>query len=144
MRLRLVQAWLWFIFGFAALVTGLLIGPRIPDELQRDNCIGNIHLGGPFGIHLNCDAPEFLALATNPNALLGKRNYRQSRPGLILLAAILTVPLSVFSSAVVDTVPPKDDPERIIDSFARYFPAYVAYMPLNAGILLLSFRCFER
>ena len=141
---RLDRAWRWYLVGFAALMTGLLIGPRIPNELQRDNWVGNIQLRGPFGIHLNGDAPEFLALATNPTGLLKENNYRQSRPGLILFAAMLAKPLSVFATPMADTVPPQDDPQRIIDSFVRYFPAYLAYMLLNAGILLLSFYVLRK
>jgi hypothetical protein len=86
------RAWRWYILGLFALILGLLIGPRIPDDLQRDNCVGNIHLARPFGIHLNCDAPEFLSLATHPDGLFKKDNYRQSRPGLILVAAMLAWP----------------------------------------------------
>ncbi len=142
--LCLNRAWRLFILGFTVLMAGLLVGPRIPNELQRDNCVGNIQLPGPFGIHLNCDAPEFLALATHPTGLLTENNYRQSRPGLILFAAVLTAPLSVFATSVGDTTPPQDDPERIIDSFARYLPAYIAYMLLNAGILLLSFHFLRK
>lgn len=147
-RLRPVRrpdrAWFWFSLGFAVVLTGLLIGPRIPDDSQRDSCVGNIRLPGPFGIHLNCDAPEFLELASDPTGLFKAKNYRQSRPGLILFAAALNVPLSLFAKTVADTTPPQDDPERIIDSYSRYFPAYLAYMLLNGGILLLSFHFLRK
>src|ERR1700694_3396090 len=142
--LRLDPTWRWFMLGFALLMAGYLVGPRIADADQNEKCVGNITLPGPFGIHLNCDAPEFLALASEPAGLLKAKNYRQSRPGLILAAAALSTPLSLIVTPVARGTPREQDPERITDSFTRYLPAYLAYMLLNGGILLLSFHFFRK
>jgi hypothetical protein len=94
-------------------MAGYLVGPRIVDDVQNEKCVGNISLPGPFGIHLNCDSPEFLALASEPAGLLKAKNYRQSRPGLILAAAALSAPLSLIVKPVAQGTPPEQDPERI-------------------------------
>lgn len=96
-RAKLNFDWIWlgFIVGLAYLLTGFLIGPRVPAERQLGACVTNINLPGPFGIGLNCDSPELMWLAREPSGLLTKNSYRQSRPGLIIAAAILQVPLSL-------------------------------------------------
>jgi hypothetical protein len=142
--LRVDTAWCWFTICLLLLLAGFLIGPRIAADAQRENCVGNVTLGGPFGINLNCDAPEFMALAAHPSGLLEPQNYRQSRPGMILAAAALTKPLSVIVPSAENGTPPAEDPARIVDAFTRYLPAYPAYMLLNAGILLLTFHFWRR
>jgi len=142
--IRLDRAWCWFALCLLLLLAGFLIGPRIAPDQQHENCVGNIELPGPFGIHLNCDAPEFMALALHPSRLLQPQNYRQSRPGMILAAAAITRPLSAIVPSRETGAPPADDPARIVDAFSRYLPAYPAYMLLNAGILLLTFHFWRK
>src|SRR5512143_1366803 len=84
------RIWLGFIGGLAFLMAGFLIGPRVPAEDQKAACVGNVKLTSPFGFELNCDSPEFMWLAREPSALLSK-SRRQSRPGLIVAAALLQV-----------------------------------------------------
>jgi hypothetical protein len=147
-RLSLVgRAWLWFSAGLLALLLGFLIGPRVADDEQNYQCVGNIALAGPFGLSLNCDSPQFMWLARQPEALLEHHNARQSRPGMIAAAALLTGPLALF-------VPPGGPPlpvtqglletERITPSLARDRPAYLAYILLNTGILLLCFHLVRK
>jgi hypothetical protein len=134
--------WLGFLFGFALLCAGLLIGPRVPDSDAGSLCVGNIGLPGPFGISLNCDSPEFMWLARDPSGLLFHENSRQSRPGMILLAALIQAPLSLIAPA--DGPPTAAyqglfDPDTIVRSFVRDRPAYFAYLLLNFAILLATF-----
>ena len=87
---------------------GLAVGPRLSaeslDEVSptgaRVHCLTAIDLPGPFGILLNCDSPEFMEAASNPRRLLEHNNVRQSRPGQIWLAWVISKPLSVFASAL--------------------------------------------
>src|SRR6266705_1939624 len=123
---KLDPAWRWFLLGFALIMVGFLVGPRIPDASQSENCVGNIYLPGPFGIHLNCDSPEFMALAQDPAKLLVEKNYRQSRPGLVLAAALLRAPLSFLAAPATPAAAIEQDPGRIIYAFTRYLPAYIA------------------
>ncbi len=140
--LKPARAWLWFSIGLVSLMTGLLIGPRVPAERQDLLCIGNVTLAGPFGFGLNCDSPEFMRLARAPARLLDHHNTRQARPGLIIAAAALERPLSLMLRAgrhgrnVPEAIPRRIAPW----SSARDVPAYLAYILLNVVILVLSFH----
>lgn len=141
------RAWLWFCAGLIALLLGFLVGPRVAAHDQRQNCLGNVDLAGPFGIGLNCDSPQYMWLAREPLRLLDHRSERQGRPGLIFAAALITRLLSLV-------VPPDGPPlaagprvletERISAAFARDLPAYVAYTLINCGILLLCFHLLRK
>lgn len=140
-RAKLGIDWIWlgFIVGLAFLMTGFLIGPRVPAKDQEANCVANINLPGPFGFGLNCDSPELIWLAREPSGLFTKKSRRQSRPGLIFTAAVLQVPLSL--------VVPFGAPPQIIGwgdaginkFFKNNLPTYLAYILLNIGILIASF-----
>jgi hypothetical protein len=140
--------WLWVAAALAAIMLGLFVGPRVPDERQADFCVVNVHLVGPFGISLNCDSPEFLRLARDPAALLEPQNTRQSRPGLVGAAALLALPLAPLADlaarAGARAARADIDPGRVANSLARDFPGYVAYIGLNVAFLLLSFGLFRR
>jgi hypothetical protein len=135
--------WPLFLIGFALLSLGFLIGPRVPDVDAGYNCVGNVALHGPLGFSLNCDSPEFMWLARDPSGLLFHTNSRQSRPGLILLAALIQAPLSLI---VPPDGPPTPvyqglyDPLAVARSFVRDQPAYFAYILLNFAILLAGFQ----
>lgn len=131
---------LGFMVGLAFLLAGFLIGPRVQPQEQKAGCVGNIHLPGPFGIELNCDSPEFMWLAREPSALLTK-NRRQSRPGLIIAAAMLQMPLSqvVPFNAPPRMIGPTNDTAAIVNSFDNNLPTYLAYVLLNISILIVSF-----
>ena len=148
-KLEIDCIWLGFIVGLAFLMAGFLIGPRVPAKDQEGNCVANINLPGPFGIGLNCDSPELMWLAREPSGLLTKNSYRQSRPGLIIAAAILQMPLSLV---VPFGAPPQmvgwGDTVGINKLFKNNLPTYLAYVLLNIGILIASFfillRVMER
>ena len=143
---RRLPIWPMFLIGFALLSLGLLIGPRVPDADAGTNCIGNVELPGPFGFGLNCDSPEFMWLARDPSGLLFHKNSRQSRPGLILLAALIQAPLSLVLPPEGPPTPVYQglyDPIAVAASFTRDRPAYFAYLLLNFGILLASFQALR-
>jgi hypothetical protein len=141
------KSWLWFSAALAILLLGLLIGPRVADDQQAAHCVVNLHLPGPFGIALNCDSPEFLRLATTPSALLEKKNARQSRPGMILAAYVVSLPIlplaNIPSLLRIKASRPDIDSQRIDNALAQQFPAYVAYMVLNLLILYATFFYFR-
>jgi hypothetical protein len=143
----LCRAWLWYCAGLIVLLLGLLLGPRVAEHDQSHNCLGNVHLPGPFGIGLNCDSPQYMWLAREPWGLLEHHNARQSRPGTILAAALLTKPLSLVvppGGPPLAATPRVVEAERITAAFARDLPAYVAYTLLNCGILLLCFHLLRK
>ncbi len=140
--------WLLLILGLAALMVGLFVGPRVPNDEQDAQCVTNVPLAGPFGISLNCDSSEFMRLARDPAALLEPQNRRQARPGLILVAAALAVPLSPLIILVeklkvrAGGIDPTE--KGLKNALAKYFPVYATYVILNVLILLLSFDFFRR
>ena len=139
--------WRWLVPALGILMVALLVGPRVPDNRQAESCVVNVHIAGPFGTSLNCDSPEYMRLAWQPSALLEPRNTRQSRPGLIMAAALIAVPLSPFTSLVktsgVRARRADIDSGRVENALARYFPGYAAYILLNIVFLLLSFYLFQ-
>ena len=146
-KLTVDGIWLGFIAGLALLMTGFLIGPRLPPPFQKDNCVGNIELAGPFGFELNCDSPEFMWLAREPAGLLAKNSPRQLRPGLIIAAAILQAPVSLvvgYKAPPQAIDPGTDDTAAIVRSFENELPAYLAYILLNIGTLLACFFVLRR
>jgi hypothetical protein len=139
--------WLGFVLGLALLMAGLLIGPRVAPQDQQSTCVGNVYLPGPFGLSLNCDSPELMWLARDPDALLEKDNGRQNRPGFVLAAAVLQ---DLISRVIPAEGPPRRigtgflDPRLIAQSFTRDLPAYLAYIAINVGLLLASFHFWRR
>src|SRR5215467_11683720 len=136
--------WPLFLLGFALLCLGLLIGPRLATVDDAGyNCVGSVHLAGPFGFELNCDSPEFMWLARDPAGLVNHVNSRQSRPGLILLAALIQTPLSLIMPPEGPPTPVYQglyDPLRVAQTFIDDRPAYFAYLILNFTILFASFH----
>jgi hypothetical protein len=141
------KSWLWFSAALAVLLLGLLIGPRVADDQQAARCVVNLHLPGPFGIAFNCDSPEFLRLATTPSAILEKNNMRQSRPGMILAAYVISLPLlplaNIPSLLNIKASRPDIDSQRINNAMAQQFPAYGAFIVLNLLILYATFFYFR-
>jgi len=146
------ETWRWaiwplFLLGFAVLGAGLLIGPRVPAADAGAACVGNVELSPPFGFSLNCDSPEFMWLARDPAGLLYHRNSRQSRPGLILAAALIQAPLSLIAPPDGPPTPVYQglyDPVAVARSFTQDRPAYIAYILLNIAILLASFHVLRQ
>jgi hypothetical protein len=147
-RARAWPQWLWLGSALSVIMLGLFVGPRVPDERQAEFCVVNVHLAGPFGISLNCDSPDFMRLAREPAGLLEPRDARQSRPGLIVAAAALALPLTPLADlaerAGARAARADIDPSRVANSLANDFPGYVAYIGLNVAFLLMSFALFRR
>jgi hypothetical protein len=84
-----------------------------------------------------------MALSREPSAVLEPENVRQSRPGMIVAAALLQAPLSWLLPS--NGLPARSieagiyNPGIIADSFRRELPAYTAYILLNVVLLLASF-----
>ncbi len=135
----------FFILGFILLsvVTMLLlIGPRVPLNQQKQQCVVDLHIIGPFGLSLNCDSPEFIKDALHPHYLLTKNSVRQSRPGMILAAYILSKPL-FFLNYFAKWYHPhvtRDDiaPSRVNALWGGGFAVFGAYLLLNLVILMLA------
>jgi hypothetical protein len=142
------RPWFWFVSAMLVAMVALLIGPRILDAQQVEYCVVNVHLPGPFGLSLNCDSPEFMRLAANPAALLEPRNTRQGRPGLILAAAAMALPLeplhNLASYLGVRAQRGDIEPGRISGALAEDPPAFAAYIVLNVATLLLAFYYLQR
>src|SRR5689334_373069 len=138
-----MKAWIWLVAAFGIFVAALLIGPRVPYERQAEFCVVNVTIGGPLGISLNCDSPEYLRLAREPSALLEPANMRQSRPGLVLAAAALAAPLAPLADLArrvgVSASRPDIAQARIDDSLAQDFPGFLAYALLNLGFMIACF-----
>ncbi len=139
--------WL-FGTGLLFLMVALLVGPRLPDNQQAAQCVFNVRLPGPFGISLNCDSPEFMRLAHEPSALLEPLNARQSRPGLIAVAAALAWALSplvnLADKVSVEVAPTDINPQRVANALADDKSAYLAYTIINVAILLAAFYFFRQ
>jgi len=138
----------WFFGVLFIMLVAFLIGPPIPDDKQVANCVYNVRLKGPFGISLVCDSPEFMRLATHPTALLEPENSRQSRPGLVLAAALLTPPLSPLRGLTryfgVRVELGSMNPGKVSNAVASYPPAFVAYLLLDIVFLAAAFGCLMK
>src|SRR5262249_50724441 len=141
-------AWFWFLVVLFTMLVAFLIGPPIPDDRQVANCVYNVRLKGPFGVSLVCDSPEFMRLATHPTALLEPENNRQSRPGLVLAAALLTPPLSPLRELAsyfgVQVELGNMNPGKVSNALASYPPAFVAYLLLDILFLAAAFGCLMK
>jgi hypothetical protein len=120
------RAWLLLALALAVLMGGLLLSPRVPYDRQREFCVTNVPIAGPFGAPMN---------------------LRQSRPGLILIAAAIAWPLSPFANLAqtlgIRPSRPDVDQSRIDEALAKDSFTYAAYIILNVVILLLSFYVFR-
>jgi hypothetical protein len=141
-------AWILFLLFLAVFTVGRLVGPRIPDDQQKDWCALNIHIAGPFGVSVNCDSPEFMRVAAHPALLLGTSTPMQSRPGMPAVAWLVSRPLQWLSPLVPWLVkaPQRADvaPTRIENALQSFGPEYAAYIVLNLLILCCSFHVFRR
>jgi hypothetical protein len=147
MHLQIVQnkAALFASVVLLMIVSGLLlIGPRVPYSQQKSQCVVDLHIVGPLGLSLNCDSPEFMKDAVHPGNLLKKNSVRQSRPGMVLAAYLLSKPL-FFLNKIADWYHPhvtrKDIAKgRINALWQAGFSVFAAYAMLN--IVILMFACF--
>jgi hypothetical protein len=124
----------------------LLIGPRISDEQADASCLRNFHFGSHLGFSLNCDSPGFILAAIDPATLLEKDNVRQSRPGLIYLAHVISLPinsaLSLLKRGDADSLHGNEYPLYVKSVFFDWFPVYISYEILHFLTLLLAVLLF--
>lgn len=142
------RSWIAFVVGLAALLLGLLVGPRVPNDRQNEFGVFNVPLFGPFGVSLSIDSTDFMRFARDPSRLLEPHNIRQSRPGLILVAGVLTLPFYPMRYLVVWLGLRGErtdiEPQKMANSLLDNAPAYLPYIMLNVAALVLSFHFFRK
>ena len=82
----------WFIAVLYIVL--LFIGPRVPDNLQKEYCVRNFEIGSVFGHSMNCDSADYMHNSSDPFRLLDKDSIRQPSPGLILLSHLISYPIN--------------------------------------------------
>jgi hypothetical protein len=141
------RSWLLLALALAVLMIGVLTSPRVPHDRQREFCVTNVPIAGPFSVSMVCDSHYFMQMAREPLTLLEPMNQRQARPGLILAAAAIAWPLSPFANLAqtlgIRPSRPDVDQKRIDNALAKDFSAYAAYIILNVFIVLMSFHLFR-
>lgn len=130
-------------------MAALTIGPRVDDQDQNKYCVVNIHLPGPFGVSLNCDAQQFLRIASDFSAIYEPDSIRQSRPGLIYIASLLAKVFEPASTlAYVALNPAAHHPdipqERLNLGLRSFIPAYAAYLLINVTLMVGAFHLLWR
>ena len=83
-----------------------LIGPRVQYVQDGVKPI-NVYFKGPFGVSLDCDAPEFMDCANHLEYLLKDNSVRQSRPGIIFLANIVSLATKPLANRLMETIKPQ-------------------------------------
>ena len=123
-----------------------MIGPRVPDNMQKEYCVRNFEINSIFGHSMNCDSADWILNASNPKRLLEEDSIRQARPGLIVNANIYSFFINkIFGFFGYNDEYPKttfiDNKNLTYEVFERYNPkiVYFSYFLLNVKILVLSF-----
>ena len=123
-----------------------MIGPRVPDNMQKEYCVRNFEINSIFGHSMNCDSADYILNASNPKRLLEEDSIRQARPGLIINANIYSFFINkIFGFFGYNDEYPKttfiDNKNLTYEVFERYNPkiVYFSYFLLNVKILVLSF-----
>lgn len=121
----------------------LLVGPRQPDDIERKRCQINIYLKKPFGVTIDCDAPDFLETASDLKKLLHPEAVRQSRPGFIFLAKYVSDivrPLTNVLVKQINPVSPTTRTQEFQQKGLTEFPApFLSYAILNFIFLCMAF-----
>ena len=102
----------------------------------------NVYFKGPFGVSLDCDAPEFMDCANHLEYLLKDNSVRQSRPGIIFLANIVSLATKPLANRLMETIKPQAPTatsDYRYEKASKEFPAtYMAYVGINFCLLLLG------
>lgn len=124
-------------------LVSLLIGPRQPDDIERKRCQINIYLKKPFGVTIDCDAPDFLETANDLKKLLHPEAVRQSRPGFIFLAKYVADIVRPLTNVLINHINPTSPTTRTQEFQKKgltEFPApFLSYAILNFLFLCLAF-----
>ncbi len=137
---RLNKCIVALFFLFTVYLVALLIGPRQPDDTERKLCQVNVYLKKPFGITMDCDAPDFLKGANDLRELLHPRAVRQSRPGLIFLAKFVSDIVRPLTNILMEHM----NPTSPIRGSLKFEKTAMADMPapfLSYAILNFLFLC---
>ena len=132
-----------------------MIGPRVPDNMQKEYCVRNFEINSIFGHSMNCDSADYILNASNPKRLLEEDSIRQARPGLIINANIYSFFIDkVLSFFGYNDEYPKTtfigNENRTYEVFENYNPkiVYLSYFILNIKILVFSlffyFKVFRK
>jgi hypothetical protein len=120
---------------FAAALLCLVVGLDLLLQAQpappptENACLFDYQLKDGFRFFLNCDSPEFLALAEDPSIVF-THTIRESRPMSFVLPYLVSKPLTLlpaFSSIPVN--PPHQT-------------SFLAYVLVNLAAILVSLLCF--
>lgn len=142
-RLMRGGASFYALYGLIVLLfsLGLLVGPRVPDAAQEEYCVENVDLPGPFGFSLSCDSPDFLQQIIDPSLLLQEGATRQSRPGMILVAhlisrpvALLLEPLPEINLRAAHSSAVRYDAKQVMAAYAGYLVQVVGWFLLGAAL----------
>ncbi len=126
----------------------LFIGPRVPENLQKEYCVRNFELNSYFGHSMNCDSADWMLNASDPSRLLDKESIRQPRPGLIATAYIISYPLNfIFQSFGVFNNYPKRTKINVNGTeseilYENFHPRiiYLSYAIINFFIIVLILK----
>ena len=103
-----------------------MIGPRVPDNMQKEYCVRNFEINSIFGHSRNCDSADYILNASNPKRLLEEDSIRQARPGLIINANIYFFINKIFGFFGYNDEYPKttfiDNKNLTYEVFERYNP----------------------
>jgi len=134
----------WFILVLVLLFFSamLLVLHKIPSNYPGHVCAENYQIAGPFWIVLNCDAREFMRGAEDLNNLLDPGYVRQSRPGTVILANLISKVLGPIINLG----------ERLLAASGREFHGilnrwlheFVAYLIINFSVVISSFWLYIR
>ncbi|MCJ7707881.1 MAG: hypothetical protein MUO38_09720 [Anaerolineales bacterium] len=138
--MRRSSALLFLISVSVLFVAGLVVFHRIPEGFPGTVCAENYRFYGSFSIVLNCDSWDFMRLALHPDRIFEPNTVRQSRPGLIFLAAVLAKPLHFLGDLAQDLV--SGQGRTLQDWTITLIPAYASYILLNLTILSVSMALF--
>ena len=126
----------------------LLIGPRVPDNLQEEYCVRNFEINSYLGHSMNCDSADWMLNASDPSRLLDEESIRQPRPGLITTVHIVTYPLDFLfkTFGFFDDYPKttlinqNNDQSEII--YEKFHPRliYLSYALVNFFIIILILK----
>lgn len=121
-------------------VAGLLAFHRIPDDYPGITCAENYRIYGSLSIVLNCDSGEFMRLALQPDEIFEPNNVRQSRPGLIFIAAALSKRLQFLGDLAQRMLSLQGRTPQ--DRAITFIPAYASYVIINFFVLGASLALF--
>ncbi len=150
MKLNFTSKSLFYLF-WTLIITYLLlllIGPRVPDNLQEEYCVRNFEINSYLGHSMNCDSADWILNASDPSRLLDKESIRQPRPGLITTVHIITYPLDFLfkTFGFFDDYPKRtqinlnNDQGEIL--YEKFHPKliYLSYALVNFFIIILILK----